>query len=117
MPTPPTALRINYTAPDSTDVSQSSATVPFGTSQHRLLAVCETRVTAHHPPGHTLRLDSPTWATETTSEHLSFLLPDVETEIDLVLIAETTGTSAQIKVTTKKEASKPEPPRVMSFGV
>src|SRR5690606_4774625 len=116
MPTP-TTLRVNYTAPGSTDVSQDWATVPFGTSQYPLLAVCETRVIAHHPPGHVVRLGSPTWATETTSEHLSFLLPDVETEIDLVLIAETTGTAAQIKVTTKKEASKPEPPRVMNFGV
>ncbi|MDC0721979.1 hypothetical protein [Nannocystis bainbridge] len=117
MHTTPTTLNVIFTAPGNPDLNEDQAALTFGSAVNQLEVACGTYVYAQHPAGHTLRLESPTWSTSNTSQYLSFLLPDRETETTFVLIAETTGTAATIRVSTKKEATKPDPVRRAAFGV
>ena len=117
MPTPPTTLNVIFTAPGSSDLNQNQATLTFGTAMNQLEVACGTFVYLQHPAEHTLRIDSPALSATSTSQHLSLLLPDRETETTFVLIAETTGTAATIRINTKKEPTKPDPVRGVAFGV
>jgi hypothetical protein len=118
MTTAPTTLNVIFTAPGNPDLNEVQATLSFGsTASNRLEVACGTFVYVQHPAGQTLRLESPALASNSTSQHLSFLLPDGETETTVVLVAETTGTAAKIRVDTKKEPTKPDPVRGVAFGV
>ncbi|PCC70122.1 hypothetical protein SAMN02745121_03557 [Nannocystis exedens] len=117
MTAPPTTLNVIYTAPGNPDLNEDRATLSFGSNVNQLEVACGTFLYLQHPAEHTLRLESPAWATTSNSQHLSFLLPDRETETTFVLIAETTGTAATIRVNTKKEPTKPDPVRRVAFGV
>ncbi|MCY0993960.1 hypothetical protein OV203_42875 [Nannocystis sp. ILAH1] len=118
MTTAPTTFNVIFTAPGNPDLNEDQATLSFAsTASNQLEVACGTFVYVQHPAGHTLRLESPAWESNSTSQHLSFLLPDRETETIFVLVAETTGTAATIRVNTKREPTKPDPVRRVAFGV
>ncbi|MCY1012037.1 hypothetical protein OV079_42130 [Nannocystis pusilla] len=118
MTTTPTTLNVIFTAPGNPDLNEDQATLSFGSAgSNQLEVACGTFVYVQHPAGQTLRLESPALTSNSTSQHLSFLLPDRETETTVVLVAETTGTAAKIRVDTKKEPTKPDPVRRVAFGV
>jgi|JI9StandDraft_1071089.scaffolds.fasta_scaffold662288_1 hypothetical protein len=110
------ALRIVYTAPNSRDVGENVAYFSFGEPPPALEAACRTELTIDHPPGEELRLASPALHAESIEEKLVVQLPDAEHPLELVCLAVPSQTAVKIFITTKKEGSKPEPPRRATFS-
>jgi hypothetical protein len=110
-----TTLQIAYTAPDSADTGQQTASVALDGPTLALTAVCQTEIVIHHPTGQTLRLAGSTPRSESNSQYLAVTLPPEEEQFDLGILAEPSGTAVTLNVTTKKESSKPDPPRRASF--
>lgn len=115
MTTLTTPLHIVYTAPGSPDIGQQIASAPLDGPTATLQAVCKTEFIVHYPPEQTLRLQQPVLPSYVADQTLVVTLPADEVLLDLVFVAEPSGTATRVPVTTKKEGSKPDLPRTAAF--
>ena len=109
------SLHIAYTAPDSPDVGQQTASVVLDGPTLAIDAVCQTELVIKHPAGQRLRLEHAGLRADENSDALVVLLPPEELQFDLAVIAEPSGAAGRIILTTKKEGSKPDPIRRASL--
>lgn len=113
---PMTDLSITYTAPNSPNQGQQTAVVTLNGPLTTLEAVAETTLTIGRPYGETLHVVSPTLHAGDTTAGLVVYLPSIEQLLDLIVSASPSQARIRIKITIKKEGSKPDPPRRASLG-
>lgn len=110
-----TTLRIAYTAPNTPELGQQAADVTLDGSPSIIEAVCQSELTIDHPPGQRLRLLTPSLQAEDTEPRLVVFLPNTEQLLDLTAVAQPSQAKVKIKITIKRENSKPDPPRQATF--
>lgn len=111
-----TDLAITYTAPNSPNQGQQTALVTLNGPLTTLEAVAETTLTIERPSGETLHIVSPILRAEDTAAGFVIYLPSSEQQLDLIAAASPSRARIRIKITIKKEGSKPDPPRRASLG-
>jgi hypothetical protein len=111
----PLSIQISFTSPDGPDIGQERATLQTHGPRLSILAVCSSELVLHHPPGQTLEPASTSPRSLATPQSLVVQLPAEETELDLGVVAQPSGTALIVTVKTKKERSKPDRPLRASF--